>query len=40
MTFDHTLANITGPVVRRLCCPSTQILIKKAVHEITENSQS
>jgi len=32
--FDCILANITGPLVRGLCCPS-QKLMKKALHEIT-----
>jgi len=38
MTFDRRLANIAGPVVRGLFCPPTQILMKKALHEITVNS--
>jgi len=39
MTFDHRLPNIRAPVVRGLYCPSSQNLIKKALHEITVNSQ-
>jgi len=35
MTFERRLANITGALVRGLCCPSSQNLIKKALHEIT-----
>ena len=35
MTFNHRLANITTPLVRGLYCPSSQSLIKKALHEIT-----
>jgi len=34
MTIDRRLANITGPLVRGLYCPS-QNLIKKSLHEIT-----
>jgi len=35
MTFDGRLAIIRTPFVRGLFCPSTQNLIKKALHEIT-----
>jgi len=40
MTFDRRLANITALVVRRSYCSSSQNLVKKAMHEITVNSQS
>jgi len=33
------LANVRAPVVDDLYCPSSQNLIKKALHEITEYSQ-
>jgi len=39
MTFDGRLANVKIPVVRGLYYPSSQNLIKKALHEITVNSQ-
>jgi len=39
MTFDRRLANIAAPVIRGLYCPSSQNLAKKALHEITVNSQ-
>jgi len=39
MTFDLRLANITDPVVRDFYGPSTQNLMKKALYEITVNSQ-
>jgi len=35
MTFNRRLANITGPLIRGLYCPSSQKLMKKALHEIT-----
>jgi len=37
MTFDRRLANITGPVLvfRGLYCPSSENLMKKALHKIT-----
>jgi len=40
MTFGRRLANMGAPVVRGLYYPSSQNLIKKALHEITVNSQS
>jgi len=40
MTFDHRLTNVTDLAARGLYCPSFQNLIKKALHEITVNSQS
>jgi len=39
MTFDGRLANIRAAVVHVLHCPSSQNLIKKALHEITVNNQ-
>ena len=35
MTFDRRRVNSTGPLVRGLYCPSSQKLIRKALHEIT-----
>jgi len=35
MIFDRRLANITGPLVRGLYCPSSHELINKALHELT-----
>ena len=37
MAFDRRLANTRAPVVCGVCCPSSQNLIKKALHEITAN---
>jgi len=39
MTFDCRLPNITELVFRGLFCPSSENLMKKALHEITANSQ-
>jgi len=39
MTFDRRLANITGLIVRSLCCPYTDKNLIKFLHEITVNSQ-
>jgi len=39
MRFHRRLANITAPVVRGLYWPFSQNLVKKALHEITVNSQ-
>jgi len=39
MTFDHRLAKIGAPVVCDLYCPFSEYLMKKALHEITVNSQ-
>jgi len=40
MRFACRLANIIGPVVRGSYCFPTQNLMKKALHEITLNSQT
>jgi len=37
MTFDRSLANTTGPVVRGLYCPSIQNLKKQVLLEIMAN---
>jgi len=39
MTFDGRLANDKAPVVCGLHYPFSQNLMKKALHEITVNSQ-
>jgi len=41
MTFDRRLANNADPVLvrRGLYCPFSENLMKKALHEITANSQ-
>jgi len=39
VTFYGRLANVRASVVRGLHCPSSQNQIKKALHEITINSQ-
>jgi len=39
MTFDRRVVNMTAPVVRGLYCPSFQNLVKKALREITVNSE-
>jgi len=40
MTFDGRLANIRAAIVHVLYCASSQNLIKKALHEITVNSEA
>jgi len=39
MTFDCRLANVSALLVRGIYCPSSQNLLKKALHEITVNIQ-
>jgi len=39
VTFDSRLENVRALVIRGSHCPSSQNLIKKALHEITVNSQ-
>jgi len=39
ITFDSRLPNITDLVFQGLYCPSSENLMKKALHEITTNSQ-
>jgi len=39
MTFDRILANITDLIFRGSYRPSSENLMKKALHKITANSQ-
>jgi len=39
MSFGSRLANVRAPIFRSLYCTSSQNLIKKALPEITANSQ-